>query len=1447
MKKNGIIWPVLMAEAKKNIYLQQDKKPSAIDCYKMEHREAFSCVIRFSEAVHKSQHKNLNQQCFCQSLLSICRVSLLVLLLLIPQYSFGQGVEGYQSLIPQAPDAQAMARAIDVPVNAYTGIPEITIPLYEIKVGELTIPITLSYHAGGILASQEATEVGLGWSLSAGGSITRTIKCIDDFNSSMGYFSYQDEWNGEFSALMPYFDIWTRQFVKDMEPDIFFYSTPTESGKFFFDHNRNAHFVNVENNCRLEEHALTNSLELTDSKGNRYQYEDIEETQPYSSASTCLVNTTSGGYDAIFDGYNFPGFQASERFKSAWKLSRIITPSGDSVTFTYEQVKYQLPVQETAVKRSLFAEGGSLEGLSHASSSIKPGLSYSQQKCWVNGKRLTEIRWRGGVVCFEVEDREDLLPLITSDPKPKAVKVVKVIDTVGSIVKKWLFNYSYFNPLENGLNKHLFKRLKLNSVREILPSDSIGYSFSYDETRPLPAKNTKNTDYWGYYNGSNQGNNYVCPAVLNGELYAGGDKEPNLLYAKLGTLETFTNPTGGTTFYTYENNTAANAAYTELGQKRYTVTASRSTSSWYSGIGAVSIDTFSLDFRQKVTISAEAFNYDDINTQTNYSFVSHTTPSFQFFSLDESGSSHRLLSFDMPDTWDDSQDFYIDSTLQLDAGMYIMRVECIVEGFVTDMNMDCKEYISHPEEDRLVGGLRVGRIDGEKNVNYEYSGGILFKEPVLFRIERVCFLDSYSPSWVDYFCQLSESVASLSSIANGQTMGYSEVFENLEDGSYKHYEYHNEPENYLAENYPMAGTQTDWLNGSLLELDVYDAQNILSESTTYDYTDAYTGQAISGFVFDGNRMVPYENDIFCKLPIRTLTETHLSNGVRTAIDQKTYNTHFLCSSEIFTIGNDSLVTRYFYPFNLTDSVSQQMVEANIIGSPVAQLKSRNGTIFDGAWTRYGRYGSRILPSQQLRLNTDQTSTNLTSCRFDTIMEYKNYDKYGNPREMRYRNRPVTCLWGYRGQYPIIEVVGTNFNTVESVLSSSTVSSLLDATNISSTQLSGLHGTLQNAFSDFSVTSCRYLPLVGPAEIINPDGTSATYEYDVAGRLIGKRLNGTELLQRYSYHYGADNYRTAATMLDSNASDSLLTVQYYDQWGRPSLIASQEKSSSRKFSYALQTYDFLGRPSRAWNTVPTNDSSPNFMTEAEFASESATTYGDTLAFSETTYDVLGNVVRETIPGEAWKPEGRQNTFQYLTNTSNEVKRYSITSSGGLGGGNSYYPSGALLCTRQRDPDGKIVKKYQDVFGNVILERRTDSLETFDTYYVYDALNRLRMVLSPKCQVSTEDMAACRYEYRYNGKGQVIWKRLPSCDPIEYWYNKQDQLVCMQDGCLRSNNRYRFFIYDRLGRLCIQGTTPLCYQQTHFFVHLPDFLRPAFQRYGLSLPWRPFRTKSKQLHA
>lgn len=246
MKKIAKSQSILIVEAKKTLYLQRNECSKGSTRINDFVHLCHAVVACHSEAVQR--RFSILSPFVCQFFATVLTIALFIL----PQGIAAQdGVEGYKSLIPQAPDAQALARAIDIPVNAYTGIPQITIPLYEIKVGELTIPISLSYHAGGILANQEATEVGLGWSLSAGGSITRTIKCIDDFNSSMGYFSYQQDWDGEFSTLMPYFNIWTRQFVKDMEPDIFFYSTPTESGKFFFDHSRNAHFVNVENNCRL--------------------------------------------------------------------------------------------------------------------------------------------------------------------------------------------------------------------------------------------------------------------------------------------------------------------------------------------------------------------------------------------------------------------------------------------------------------------------------------------------------------------------------------------------------------------------------------------------------------------------------------------------------------------------------------------------------------------------------------------------------------------------------------------------------------------------------------------------------------------------------------------------------------------------------------------------------------------------------------------------------------------------------------------------------------------------------------------------------------------------------------------------------------------------------------------------------------------------------------------
>ena len=86
-------------------------------------------------------------------------------------------------ILPTA-HSQLFQAQIDYPVCEYNGLPEITIPLYEIKTKGFTIPVILSYRASGIKynylygyvadgSHPEYTyhdgELGAGWTLSIGG------------------------------------------------------------------------------------------------------------------------------------------------------------------------------------------------------------------------------------------------------------------------------------------------------------------------------------------------------------------------------------------------------------------------------------------------------------------------------------------------------------------------------------------------------------------------------------------------------------------------------------------------------------------------------------------------------------------------------------------------------------------------------------------------------------------------------------------------------------------------------------------------------------------------------------------------------------------------------------------------------------------------------------------------------------------------------------------------------------------------------------------------------------------------------------------------------------------------------------------------------------------------------------------------------------------------------
>src|SRR5262245_2688761 len=64
-----------------------------------------------------------------------------------------------------SPTAASLGKFGDVPVSYFTGIPQISIPLFTAKGRTLELPVSLSYHASGIKLEEIGGWVGMGWSL----------------------------------------------------------------------------------------------------------------------------------------------------------------------------------------------------------------------------------------------------------------------------------------------------------------------------------------------------------------------------------------------------------------------------------------------------------------------------------------------------------------------------------------------------------------------------------------------------------------------------------------------------------------------------------------------------------------------------------------------------------------------------------------------------------------------------------------------------------------------------------------------------------------------------------------------------------------------------------------------------------------------------------------------------------------------------------------------------------------------------------------------------------------------------------------------------------------------------------------------------------------------------------------------------------------------------------
>lgn len=473
---------------------------------------------------------------------------------------YDYGVKGISKTVAVSPNAASLGIFGSIPVGHYTGVPDISIPIYKLKLDNKTIPIKLSYHASGIKVSQEASAVGLGWTLNAGGSIIREMHGLDDFSTSNPKGYYYDttfaHWDSNNNLDKRYFDQDLFQYrsylnnTSDSEPDLFHFNFASFAGTFFFDK------INASGNSSTNAKGIISkekeyldialnplpyqlSFLICDGDGFKYYFTPREQSRTYVISLYDYSSTIPKNY--------FPQKSNHDEY-TAWYLDSIVSPTNKKISFYYGSETIVTPI--SVMEDVSYAIGGR----------VGPGMkgvyeyyNYSYSECvQVN---LEKIIFDGGFVSFDYSDRLDLESL--NAEKTKKLTSITVYNNQNEIVKSVSLQHSYMG----NINTPSKCRLILDTVKfDNNTEKPSSYVFLYNKGE-LPDKNSPSCDYWGYFNNStppkSENSFKLSPEIYikDGSTikrFSGLNKNANASCSQYGILKEIQYPTGGKTLFDFE-------------------------------------------------------------------------------------------------------------------------------------------------------------------------------------------------------------------------------------------------------------------------------------------------------------------------------------------------------------------------------------------------------------------------------------------------------------------------------------------------------------------------------------------------------------------------------------------------------------------------------------------------------------------------------------------------------------------------------------------------------------------------------------------------------------------------------------------------------------------------------------------------------------------------------
>ncbi|MFR0835527.1 MAG: RHS repeat domain-containing protein [Barnesiella sp.] len=724
----------------------------------------------------------------------------------------------YPCVLPPSPEASTLCKYTEFPVSYFYGLPQINIPLYELTYNDLTVPISISYHGGGIKATELSGRVGLGWALNAGGCISRSVCGYPDevlinvgnsappANPEMldirirGYhrltnrdfellefiqnkkYSYEPNFHSTdhiLNVLHPqnrFYQEYEGGYL-DATPDRYSFNFLGYSGVFILTDEHHA-VLQTDSPVELVDIRFPSYFSMRDKKGILYYFDEPEYSyHPYKSCSPD-IGPTDIQNDTI-------------KYVSSWHLSKIVTPQNDIIRFTYtENKKYDI---ESGVFASRTRADISVPDYDNYYSSYLNTNNIPYRKISVSPKRLDRIIAEDAVVTFITDNtvpREDIPEDHTRLDK------LYVQNMQEEYIKRYNFTYSYFRSFKN---KTKFALCLDRIDEEALDENGNGrqrlYEFGYYGNHDMPwyKDYSAGIDHWGYNN--------EYPATIHIPKFShpgynqgkgeGANREPSPSYPLYGTLTDITYPTGGSVHFTWEPHTYSSESFTPI--KPYMTEAVYDTIlTTLCGLGnfgpndviSSSIHVDESEKTPKISIDLSKYYYlyiDEIKTtngcelKNDHNFTAPGTydnSNVPFISIKKNGIETNRVYVDLPAVEKKPNGFDIELK---EGGYYTLELHNphadFPERLRQDYNRECSPYI-------LYGKIHISyikQIKAPQKMHMKQGGGLRIKKinanffdrtvTKNFIYEDGLYSRGNLPAYIDYF---SESFALILSVEGEQ-------------------------------------------------------------------------------------------------------------------------------------------------------------------------------------------------------------------------------------------------------------------------------------------------------------------------------------------------------------------------------------------------------------------------------------------------------------------------------------------------------------------------------------------------------------------------------------------------------------------------------------------------------------------------------------------------------